>query len=193
MEANLNIKKSPPSSKGLLANIVHSLDIIANPACKYGAYVSAFMLAALMFLTFIDTIFGRLGKWSLVNSRTNFFGPIVGSQEVSELLMLVFIVFALAYCARERGHIRVDLILQNVSQKASLGFDIIANLFSFIFYILITWQAIQFGLDNIGDKSVTTILTIPLPPFNFILAAGAALVAVVFLRDFCKSIKEAVE
>jgi TRAP-type C4-dicarboxylate transport system permease small subunit len=193
MEDNLNIKKYQPSSKGLLASIVHCLDIVVNPTCKYGAYISAFMLAALMFLTFIDTIFGRLGKWSLINSQTNFFGPIVGSQEVSELLMLVFIVFALAYCAREQGHIRVDLILQHVSPKANLGFDIIANFFSFIFYIFITWQAIQFGLDNIRDKSVTTILTIPHTPFNFILAVGAALVALVFLRDFLKSIKEVTE
>jgi TRAP-type C4-dicarboxylate transport system permease small subunit len=185
--------KSPPPSKGVLARIVQGLDLVVNPTCKYVVYISAFMMAALMFLTFIDTIFGRLGKWSLINSRTNFFGPIVGGQEVSELLMLVFIVFALAYCAWKQGHIRVDLILGHVGGKANLWFDIFAYFFSFVFYFFITWQAIQFGLDNIRDKSVTTILTIPHPPFNFILAVGAALVALVFLRDFFKSIKEVAE
>jgi TRAP-type C4-dicarboxylate transport system permease small subunit len=176
-----------------LGSLVKGLDIVVNPACKYGVYISAFMLAFLMFLTFVDTIFARLGKWSFINSRTDFFGPIVGSQEVAELLMLLFIVFGLAYCAWKQGHIRVDLILQRVSKKANLGFDIFANFFSFVFYFFITWQAIQFGFDNIRDKSVTTILTIPHPPFNFILAAAAALVALVFLRDFLKAIKEAAE
>ena len=190
MEENPLTKKTLSPSNSLIGRVVNGLDIVVNPICKYGVYISAFMLAALMFLTFVDTIFGRLGKWSLINTRTNFFGPIVGSQEVSELLMLVFIVFALAYCAQKQGHIRVDLILQHVSQKANLGFEIFANLFSFIFYFFITWQSIQFGFDNIRDNSVTTILTIPKPPFNFILAAGAALVALVFLRDFLKAIKE---
>jgi TRAP-type C4-dicarboxylate transport system permease small subunit len=193
MEGNLEKKTTSPFFKGVLGSIVHYMDVVVNPVTRYGSYISAFMLAALMFLTFIDTIFARLGKWSFINSRTDFFGPIIGGQEIAELMMLIMIVFGLAYCASRRGHIRVDLILEHVSRKASLGLDIFAYLFSFLFYFFICWQAIQFGLDNIRDKSVTTILTIPHPPLNFILAAGAALVALVFLRDLFTSIKEVVE
>ena len=193
MEGNLEKKTTPPPSRGVLGNIVRYLDVVVNPVIRYGSYISAFMLAALMFLTFVDTIFARLGKWSFVNSRTDFFGPIIGGQEIAELMMLIMIVFGLAYCASRRGHIRVDLILEHVSKKARLGLDVFAYLFSIIFYFFICWQAIQFGLDNIRDKSVTTILLIPHPPFNFILAAGAALVALVFLRDLFKSIKEVAE
>jgi TRAP-type C4-dicarboxylate transport system permease small subunit len=193
MAGNLGQKTTPPPSKGVLGRIVHYMDMVVNPVTRYGSYISAFMLAALMFLTFVDTIFARLGKWSFINSRTDFFGPIIGGQEIAELLMLILIVFGLSYCAFRRGHIRVDLILQHVSKKASLRFDIFAYLLSFIFYFFICWQAVQFGIDNIRDKSVTTILFIPHPPFNFILAIGAGLVALVFLRDLFTSIKEVVE
>ena len=190
MPGNFTKKATPPSPKDVLGSIVYYLDMVANRVTRYGSYISAFMLAALMFLTFVDTLFARLGKWSLINSRTDFFGPIIGGQEIAELLMLVLIVFGLSYCALRQGHIRVDLILQHVSKKVSLGFDIFAYLASFVFYCFIFWQAIQFGIDNIKDKSVTTILFIPRPPFNFILAIGAGLVALVFLRDFFTSIKE---
>lgn len=193
MAGNLEKVTIPPPSKGVLGHIVRYLDVIVNPVTRYGSYISAFMLAALMFLTFIDTIFARLGRWSFINSRTDFFGPIIGGQEIAELMMLTMIVFGLAYCALRRGHIRVDLIVEHVSKKASLGLDIFAYFFSFVFYVFVCWQAIQFGLDNIRDESVTTILLIPHPPFNFILAIGAGLVALVFLRDLLTSIKEVVE
>jgi TRAP-type C4-dicarboxylate transport system permease small subunit len=193
MEVNLPAKNTPPPSNGVLKKIVHFLDRVVDPACKWGMYVSAFMLAVMMFLTFIDTLFGRLGKLPAINSRTDVFGPIVGGQEVTELLMLIVLVFGIAYCALRKGHIRVDLVLGYLPQKANLIFDIIAYFFSFAFFVLIAWQAVQFGLDNIKDKSVTTILQLPNTPFNFILALGAALTFLVFLRDLTTSIKKVIE
>lgn len=179
--------------RSVLGNLLRYMNWVVKPVTRYGAYISAFMLAAIMFLTFIDTIFGRLGKWSLIYNRTDFFGPIIGGQEIAELFMLIMIVFGLSYCAFKEGHIRVDLVIQHVSRKASLGFDILAHLASFAFYLIIAWQAVRFGLDNITDQSVTTILQIPNTPFNFILAVGAGITALVFLRDFFKAIQEVAE
>lgn len=193
MAGNPDKKAITPASRSFLGNLLHYMNWVVEPVTRYGAFISAFMLAAIMFLTFIDTIFGRLGKWSLIYNRTDFFGPIIGGQEIAELLMLVMIVFGLSYCAFKEGHIRVDLIMQHISRKASLGFDMLAHLASFAFYLIIAWQAIRFGLDNITDKSVTTILQIPNTPFNFMLAVGAGLTALVFLRDFFKSIQEVAE
>jgi TRAP-type C4-dicarboxylate transport system permease small subunit len=193
MAGNLNKKTTTPASRSVLGSFLRYMNWVVEPIIRYGAYISAFMLAAIMFLTFIDTIFGRLGKWSLIYNRTDFFGPIIGGQEIAELFMLIMIVFGLSYCAFKEGHIRVDLIMQHISRKASLGFDMLAHLASFAFYLIIAWQAIRFGLDNITDKSVTTILQIPNTPFNFILALGAGLTALVFLRDFFKTIQEVAE
>ncbi len=165
------------------------MDKVVNPLCKYGSYVGAVMLAVMMFLTFFDVISNQLGKMPEINSRTDFFGPIIGGQELIELFMLVLVSFALAYCALKQGHIRVDLILQYTSKKASLWFDIIAYGASIVFYVFITWQAFRYALDGIHDKTVSTILTIPIYPFNFIIFIGAALVTLVFLRDFFKSIE----
>jgi hypothetical protein len=85
MPGNLDKKTTQPPSKGLLDTIVNALDTVANPVARYGGYIAAFMLAAMMFLAFVDTIFGRLGRLSLINKHTDFFGPIIGGQEIADL------------------------------------------------------------------------------------------------------------
>jgi len=184
-----NTVKTQMASGDTLTKIVRGMDKLVNPLAKYGSYVGAFFLAVMMFLTFIDVIANQLGKMPLINSHTSFFRPIIGGQELIALFMLVLVSFALAYCGLKQGHIRVDLVLQYISKKAILWFDIFAYGASIIFYIFITWQAFRFGLDNIHDKTVSTILTIPLFPFNFIIFVGGAFVVLVFLRDFLKSIE----
>jgi len=148
------------------------------------------MLAAMMCLTFADVIGAQLGQWSLVNRLTGFFKPIIGGQEVMELLLLLTVSFGLAYCALFKGHIRVDLLMQYTSRRVNLWLDIFAYAVSLVFFIFITWQAFQYGLNNIVDGNVTTVLTLPLPPFNFLVAVGAAILDLVFLRDLLQSIDE---
>jgi TRAP-type C4-dicarboxylate transport system permease small subunit len=189
MDDNLYKEKIPSTSRGLLTKIVRWMDKVVNPLSKNGAYVGAFFLAVMMFLTFFDVISNQLGKWSVINSRTNFFGPIIGGQELMALFMLVLVSFALAYCGSEKGHIRVDLILQYTSKKANHWFDIFAYGASMVFYFIIAWQAFKYGLDNIHDKTVSTILTIPIFPFNFIIFIGAVFITLILLRDFLKSIE----
>jgi TRAP-type transport system small permease protein len=189
MDDNLDKEKTPSASRGLLAKIVRWMDKVVNPLSEKGAYVGGFFLAVMMFLTFFDVISNQLGKWSVINSRTNFFGPIIGGQELMALFMLVLVSFALAYCGSKEGHIRVDLILQYTSKKANHWFDIFAYGASMVFYFIIAWQAFKYGLDSIHDKTVSTILTIPIFPFNFIIFIGAAFITLVFLRDFLKSIE----
>jgi TRAP-type C4-dicarboxylate transport system permease small subunit len=189
MDENLKKDHTPPPSGGFLTKAVYGISKVVDPVIKYGSYVSAFFMACMMFLTFFDVVSGQLGKWSVINSRTDFFGPIVGGQELIELFMLVVISFALGYCAFRQGHIRVDLIMQYTSKKANLWFDVFANGVTMIFYVFITWQAFKYGLENIHDKTVSTILTIPIPPFNFIVFVGGVIVILVFLRDFLKSIE----
>jgi TRAP-type C4-dicarboxylate transport system permease small subunit len=191
MDANLEKAKTQPPPREALQKFIHFLDRIITRLSKYGSYVSAFFLAVMMFLTFFDVISNRLGKWTVINSRTDFFGPIIGGQELIELFMLITISFALSYCASKQGHIRVDLIMQYTSNKANRWFNVMAYGVSTIFCVLVTWQAFKYGLENIRDKSVSTILTLPLYPFNFIVFIGGAFITLVLLRDFFKSIEEA--
>jgi TRAP-type C4-dicarboxylate transport system permease small subunit len=191
MDVQAGKEAGPPTPSGGLARFNSYLDKVIDPISGvFGATLACVTLAAMMFLTFFDVAGGQLGKLSFINSQTSFFKPILGSQEVTELMMVILVVFALAYCALKKGHIRVDLIMQYTSRKANLWFDIFTYSISAIFYIFLAWQGCLYGLINITDKKVTSVLMIPIYPFNFLLVIGCALAVMVFLRDFLKAIEE---
>jgi TRAP-type C4-dicarboxylate transport system permease small subunit len=181
------VKPDPP---GFLSQLVRGLSKIVDPVTSFGAVVACTALAAMMFLTFFDVAGSQLGKISWINHLTTFFKPIIGSQEITQLLMLLLVSFALGYTALKKGHIRVDIVMQYTSKKTNHWFDICANFFSFVMYVFIAWQGCVYAFDNIRTGTVSIILNIPIPPFNFLLVLGAALAALIFLRDFLKSIEE---
>lgn len=191
MNVNGNKELAQPVSHGIMNKIVTYISRVVDPLVTVGAAVACTALAAMMFLTFLDVAGAQLGKWSVISNLTHFFKPIVGSQEITELLMVILVSFALGYTALKKAHIRVDLLMQYTSKKANHWFDIFAFGFSFVMYVLIAWQAWIYAFSNIKSGTVSTILTIPIPPFNFLLVIGAALSALIFLRDFLKSIEEA--
>jgi len=194
MEENSGPGVVQPIPSSGFSKFVSYLSKVVDPISgKWGAAVAAIMLAAMMFLTFADVASANIGKWALISSHTSIFKPILGSQEITELMMVILASFAVAYCAIKKGHIRVDLILQYTSRKATLWFDIFTYGISFIFYILLAWQGWLNAVDNIDISAVTTILEIDVPPFNILLVIGCALAALVFLRDFLKSIEEVIK
>jgi TRAP-type transport system small permease protein len=191
MDAQSGQVPTQPAPRGGLARFIHYLDKIVNPVSGiFGAAIACTALAGMMFLTFVDVAGGQLGKLSFINTRTGFFHPILGSQEITELIMLVLVAFALSYTALHKGHIRVDLVMQYTSRKANLWFDIFTYSISCIFYFFIAWQGWMYAWGNIADKKVSNVMEIPFYPFNFILVIGAALAILVFFRDFLKSIEE---
>lgn len=169
------------------------LNKIIDPLCGIvGALIASVMLAAMMFLTFADVIGGQLGKLSFITDHTGLIKPIVGSQEMTEIMMLVLVSFALGYCALQKGHIRVDLLFQFTPSRVTRWFSILAYGVSCVFYALITWQGWLFAWDNLSSGMVSSVLLIPIYPFNFLMVAGAAIIVLVFLRDFLESIQEVV-
>jgi TRAP-type C4-dicarboxylate transport system permease small subunit len=170
---------------------VAGLTRVTDPLGRIAAGIAATMLAVMMFLTFFDVAGGQLGKLPLINTRTTFFKPIIGGQEIAEFLMLMLVCFGLAYCALRKGHIRVDLIMQYTSQKVNLWFNILAYGVASIFYAVVTWQCWISAWGYLLDHSSSPILYVPLFPFAFILVIGLALLTLVFLRDFLSSIDEA--
>jgi len=182
--------KQEIAQPGVIGHIANALSKVVDPLTIVGAVIACTALAAMMFLTFLDVAGAQLGKVSFINNLTSFFKPIIGSQEITELLMVLLVSFALGYSAFKKAHIRVDLVMQYTPNKVNRWFDIFAYGFSFIMYILIAWQGWVYAFDNIRTGMVSTILNIPIPPFNFLLVIGAALAALIFLRDFLKSIEE---
>ena len=172
-----SVQQAPMS--GLAKFVIHLSKVIDPLVNIVGVTIACISLAAMMFLTFFD-VAGR----HMLNK------PIVGSLEIIEFLMVLLVTFGLGYCALKNGHIRVDVIMQFTTRKVNLWFDIFAYCISCIFYIFITWRVWLYGISIYKGNLTSPTLLIPVYPFVFLLSVGAAFVALVFLREFLKSIDE---
>jgi len=168
------------SSKTGFNRIVGFISKIVDPlTSKIGVTIGAIVLFSMMLLTFFD-----VGGRFLLNK------PINGSLEITEYMMGLTVIFAIGYTAFRKGHIRVDIIMQFVSRKINLWMDIVANLLTMLFYIFIAWQTWLNAVSTFESKLTSAVLLIPSYPFVFIVAIGAAVVALIFFRDFLNSISE---
>ncbi len=165
-----------------LSLIIHCTEKILKPLIIFGAVIASTALALMMVLTFVS-----------VTGRMAFELPVKGYFEIIELCMLLMTVFAIGFTATKRGHIRVDILTIHTPKKVNRVLDLLTYFIACVFFVFVTWRGIVNGLDNMGDKLTTGVLHFPIYPFNFILAFGTALLALVFLKDCLKAVKEVKE
>jgi len=177
--------------RGKLTPVVAALSKVVDPLIKVGTVFSSAMLALLMFLIFIEVAGRGLGGVAFVRAHLPFIHAFVGSDELATFLMGMVVAFAIGYCARHKGHIRVDVTLQFVPKKALPWFDIFTYLVSLVFYIFIIWQFWRNAVENVASHVSSSILLIPVYPVMFIMLIGTVFLALVFLRDLLASIDEA--
>ena len=169
--------KNPKTHR--LWSIINCLDKVINPLIKIATVIACTAVTLMMVLTFFN-----------VTGRMAFDLPIKGYYEMIELFMLLMTVFAIGYTASLKGHIRVDILSNFISSRANRVLDIIANSVAFVFFVLVAWRGCVNGLTNFNGHLTTGVVHIPIYPFNFTLAIGAALLALVFFRDSLKAIYE---
>ena len=123
------------------------------------------------------TLFDVLGR-TLLNS------PIMGGYELTELMLVLMVAFGFGNSELMKKHVRVDLIMANVSSGIRRKFDMVNNLISCAICVFLGFRAIihAFHLQHVGTTS--GLLGIPLLPFVFLLGIGFIVIAAVFLLEF---------
>ncbi|MFV0439260.1 MAG: TRAP transporter large permease subunit [Desulfopila sp.] len=139
-------------------------------------YLGGIMLAGMMFLTAFDVI-----------GRFVFQQPIKGSQELSAVMLVLVVFFGVAYTARQKEHVRIELLLMHLGPKTRLVFDIISELISLVLIAGIAYQGLVQMETQKERFLTTTLLQMPLWPFALLLSFGALLLAIVLLRDIIAS------
>jgi TRAP-type C4-dicarboxylate transport system permease small subunit len=156
------------------------LTMIVSPVAKVFNGIAAAVLAAMMLLTGVD-----------VCLRYIFNQPILGSFEITEFIMPVVITFGFAYCALEKGHVQVDILVSRLPRRGQALMNSIASLVFFFLFALITWQSwlrVK-GMMDVGQMSI--VLDIPVYPFVLTIAVGSAALCLIVLRDFLFYVSEA--
>ena len=146
---------------------------IVIPASRIASYVSEAILAILMFLVFADVIM-----------RYFFNSPIPGSYELTEMFTGLVVALSLAYCAVNKGHIYVELVVSWFSQRGQAVLGIIGGILSIGIVFIMTWQAFVYVTVTFNSGQSTPTLLIPFLPFAVLTAIGFSLFLLVLIADF---------
>src|SRR5512133_2890247 len=134
-------------------------------------------VVAMMLLSTADVVLRLFGK------------PIPGTYELVGFLGTVVVSFALAFTSMEKGHIAVEILVEKLPQRAQLAIEAFCNLIGALLFGVIAYQAVLYAVDI--KKSGEVSLTLQMPPYPFIfgIAAGCALLCLLLVADFLKSLR----
>jgi TRAP-type transport system small permease protein len=140
---------------------------IITEAIHWVAYMS---ISVIVILTTIDVI-----------GRYFFNKPIMGGMELLELSMAIFGGAAILYTSTRRGHIAVDLFYAMFPRSIKIAVHCFGSLLGFAIWAIIAYKAFMLGRDSLSTGLASSILMIPVGPFEVILAISLGLYSVVQL------------
>ncbi len=113
--------------------------------------------------------------------------PLTGSYELVEILGAVILSMGVAYCAVNRGHVTVSLLVDSLPPRLQGVIEIITNAVSLTFISLISWGLLQYSSNVHRRNLATSSLDIPLYPVYYLVACGMIMLALTVLVDLIKN------
>lgn len=133
---------------------------------------AAVVLFFLMLMTSLD-----------VAGRYVFNAPITGVFELTEFMMVCVVFLAMVHAQAEKGHVAVDLVVNRFPGKVQAAIVVANYLISFLVMALISWKSVERGFEVMRAGECSGTLGIPVHPFVFIVALGAAGMCLELLKN----------
>jgi len=136
--------------------------------------MGGFFLIAMILLTCAN-IFLRL-VWT----------PIRGTFELMGFFSAIVTAFALGYTQIHRGHIGIDIVVNQFSEKTQRILNGISYFICMVFFSIAGWQIARWATVLRKTGEVTETLRIIFYPFMYAVSLGCILLALVLLVDLLK-------
>jgi TRAP-type C4-dicarboxylate transport system permease small subunit len=140
-----------------------SIDNLNERVTLWLARIGSVGLAGMMFLTLFDVIGRAFGH------------PIAVSVEVTEIIMGMMIYLGLGYTTFLRGHIRVDILIINMSPRVQSVLDFITGIIALFIAVLVSWRLWIYANSRLVNGDLTQIGEVPVWPYAFIMAFSSML------------------
>jgi TRAP-type C4-dicarboxylate transport system permease small subunit len=142
---------------------------------KIFLFVCGVLFMGLMFLGAGDV----LGRF-LINK------PIMGTLEISEILMGGIVLLSWAYTQRNKGHVAVDLFVARYPVRVRAVINFLTLFLSFVLFVAITKQSTVIAIRCWQEHRVIPTLDLPTAPFHSIVPIGAALLCIELVVQMVK-------
>lgn len=107
--------------------------------------------------------------------RKGFQFPILGTVEVTRMLLAVVVFLGLAYSEDLGDHITIDLLHVRLGDRWKEIVDVFADLVTISVVGLISWKLFDYALFTRASGEDTGTLDWPIWPFVLVAAVGSAL------------------
>jgi TRAP-type C4-dicarboxylate transport system permease small subunit len=119
-----------------------------------------------------------------VAGRYLFNAPVTGTLEVTESLLVIVILMALALTQFQGGHIRVTLLTRRMPPTLARLASIFALLLGAAFFAWCSYASWNFAYQSYTvNEAEWGSITFPLYPIKFIVFFGIILLAIQFVLD----------
>ncbi|MBP1849115.1 TRAP transporter small permease [Rhizobium halophytocola] len=107
--------------------------------------------------------------------------PMLGTNEIVQLVTVAAVMMALPYCTASDGHVRVDILDNAIGAAGRFVGDVFSRMAtSFVLGVLV-WRAALKALDAQEYGDATNMLGLPIWPFYGLIAAGTAVAVLALL------------
>lgn len=151
---------------------------VVHKISYYLSWMAGVILFILMALTFIDVV-----------GRYIFNKPVLGSTEILEQLMVVFIFSVLAQVTVNREHIRAEIITSLFSRRNKAIAGAFGMLIALFGTVVMTLSSAKY-IATLQLTTVTGILRIPIAPFFYVATFSLAICCLEMLFDIIRYLLE---
>jgi len=117
------------------------------------------------------------------------FGHVIpGSYEISTLMIVVAVAFALGYAAVHNSHIVVKIVVARFSQRWQSILGVLMSLISIGTWAVIAWASYNV-LSQRWLTEMTDLLDIPYLPFRMIFVLGLVILCLVYITDLVRALR----
>ena len=112
-----------------------------------------------------------------------------GAYETVGFLGAIVIAFALGYTQKRKDHIVVDILTAKFPKRVNRVLDGINYFITMIFFAIISWQVLVWGMKISRSGEVSETLKIVFHPFIYSVSFGFAVFSLTLIIDFLKNFK----
>jgi len=150
---------------------------------RAGAWLGVCCCFALMLLI-VANVVGRT-----ISRSAGWLGPVPGTIEITEALMVIIAGMLLAYTQAMRGHINVEFLVERLPAGLRKAFSLIVLLLALGVCVILVWQNWGMGLDAWAVKDYSsTPPNVPYYPAKLLLAVGVSLFGLQIFVDVWRDI-----
>ena len=151
---------------------------LVNRGCNY---LSAAAVICMMIFVCTDVVLRYFGH------------PILGSNDIVSLLMVVVVALAMGHTHILKRHTTITIVTSRLSQPIRVVLEIITNCTALLLFILVMWQECALANRMAGSGEGSMTLGIPLHPLVYCVALGSVLVCSVIIVDLVRLIQKVVK